>query len=69
MFHVFAHFKKNWGYKTIKSDYEVMSGKTDVNLDIYFYEFISPTLLNCFKNVPIASVDVEHIVFHCTIIS
>jgi len=31
-----------------------MSGKIDVDLDI------TPTLLNCFKYVPITSVDVEH---------
>jgi len=31
-----------------------MSGKIVVNLDI------TPTLLNCFKYVPIISVDIEH---------
>jgi len=45
--------EKNEGYKSIKSYYEVISGKKDVNLDI------TPTLLNCFKYALITSVDVE----------
>jgi hypothetical protein len=43
--------EKNEGYKTIKSYYEVMSGKEDVISDI------TPTLLNCFKYAPITSVN------------
>lgn len=42
--------EKNEGYKTIKSLYEVMPGKKDVNLDI------TPTLLNCFKYAQIKLV-------------
>lgn len=45
--------EKNEGCKTIKSYYEVMSGKKDVNLDI------TPTLLDSFKYASITSVDVE----------
>lgn len=48
--HLCMYFKKMKGIKAIKSYYEIMSSKADVNLDI------AHTLLNCSKYAPIITV-------------